>query len=452
MRKKRTIFRMFLFPLIAIMLLQGAIAISTLVIRRITETLEEYSGNMMSRLVENRGVILQNDMNQRWASIHDREALINGVLERYLDGEGVGVETVLGSGEMRSGLLELLFPECLEILQNNFTNGVFLILTGADDQAEGEYDGFFIRDSDPDTNPVNYTDLLLERGSKELSRTWNIPLDTNWTTRFHMDGRDVSAADRYFYEPWRAGRDFPDADTADLGYWALPFCLEKDRTDPHEMITYSLPLRYGGVTYGVLGVEISSRSLYEYFPVAELNESQQSGYLMAVRKEDGGYMPLVGKGMLYDLVRSMEGSVLLEETKYQNLYRVEGARMNGQGVYAVPYSLRLYSTNVPYENTEWALVGLDTEEDLFGMSRRLYIWMVAAVLLGLGVGVLGIYLAVRHLTRPVQRLMRCISGGAEGLQDFKASNILEIDGLYDVVVDLTEQQRSEEHTSELQSP
>ena len=289
MRKKRTIFRMFLFPLIAIMLLQGAIAISTLVIRRITETLEEYSGNMMSRLVENRGVILQNDMNQRWASIHDREALINGVLERYLDGEGVGVETVLGSGEMRSGLLELLFPECLEILQNNFTNGVFLILTGADDQAEGEYDGFFIRDSDPDTNPVNYTDLLLERGSKELSRTWNIPLDTNWTTRFHMAGRDVSAADRYFYEPWRAGRDFPDADTADLGYWALPFCLEKDRTDPHEMITYSLPLRYGGVTYGVLGVEISSRSLYEYFPVAELNESQQSGYLMAVRKDDGGY-------------------------------------------------------------------------------------------------------------------------------------------------------------------
>ena len=71
-------------------------------------------------------------------------------------------------------------------------------MTGADDQAEGEYDGFFIRDSDPDTNPVNYTDLLLERGSKELSRTWNIPLDTNWTTRFHMDGRDVSAADRYF--------------------------------------------------------------------------------------------------------------------------------------------------------------------------------------------------------------------------------------------------------------
>ncbi|EOS64810.1 PAS domain S-box protein [Oscillibacter sp. 1-3] len=444
-RKKRTIFRMFLVPLIAIMLLQGAITIGTLVVRRITGTLEEYSGNMMSRLVENRGVILQNDMNQRWASVHEQEALMNGLLEQYLDSRGVEVETLLRSGEMRDGLLELLFPECLDILQNNFTNGIFLILTGPDDGTAGEYEGFFIRDSDPGANPVNYTDLLLERGSKELSRAWNIPLDTNWTTRFHMDGREMNTADRYFYEPWRAGRDFPDADAADLGYWALPFCLEKDRADPHEMITYSLPLRYDGVTYGVLGVEISSRSLYDYFPVAELNDSQQSGYLLAVRKEDGGYMPLVGKGMLYEQVRSAGGGFLLQETAYQDLCRIEGVTLNSQGIYAVSCPLRLYSTNVPYEDTEWALVGLDTEEDLFGMSRRLYIWMVAAVLLGLGVGVLGIYPVVRHLTRPVQQLMRCISGGSEGLQSFKLSNILEIDGLYDVIVGLTERQRKSEN-------
>ena len=436
---------MFLFPLIAIMLLQGAITIGTLVVRRTTATLEEYSANMMSRLVENRGVILQNDMNQRWASIHEREALLNGLLEQYLDSEGADLETLLLSGEMREALLERLFPECLDILQGSASNGLFLVLTGLDAGAAGEYDGFFIRDSDPNTNPVNHSDLLLERGSKELSRAWNIPLDTNWTTRFHMDGRDVNESDRYFYEPWRAGRDFPEADTRDLGCWSLPFCLEKDRVDPHEMITYSLPLRYDGLTYGVLGVEISSRRLYDYFPVAELNDAQQSGYLLAVRSGEDGYVPLVGKGMLYDLVRPMDNGFRLQETAYQDLFRVEGARLNNQGVYAVSYPLRLYSTHVPYENTEWVLVGLDTEENLFGMSRRLYVWMVAAVLLGLGFGVMGIYLAVRHLTRPVQRLMGCISGGTEGLQAFRPSNILEIDALYDVVVDLTEQQKKAEN-------
>ena len=65
-RKKASIFRIFLVPLIVIMLVQSMITMGTLVVRRTAETLAEYSGGMMNRLVENRGVILQNDMNQRW--------------------------------------------------------------------------------------------------------------------------------------------------------------------------------------------------------------------------------------------------------------------------------------------------------------------------------------------------------------------------------------------------
>ena len=40
-RKKTTIFRMFLIPLIAIMLIQSMITIGTLVVRRIAGTLQE---------------------------------------------------------------------------------------------------------------------------------------------------------------------------------------------------------------------------------------------------------------------------------------------------------------------------------------------------------------------------------------------------------------------------
>ncbi len=445
-RKKSTIFRIFLIPLIAIMLIQSVVTIGTLVVRRTVETLEEYSSGMMNRLVENRGVILQNDMNQRWASIQEQEALMNGILEQCLSDEAVGLEEFLRSGEMKSKLLELLFPECLDVLQSNSTTGVFLVLTeDADRDTAGEFDGFFIRDSDPNTNPANYTDLLLERGSKHLSRKWNIPLDTNWTARFHMDGQGQNAADSYFYEPWRAGAEYPDASAGDLGYWSMPFSLEKDVADPYEMITYSLPLRYKGQVYGVLGVEVSNRSLYDYFPVAELNDSQQSGYMLAVKGNDGDYTPLVGKGILHNLIQSMDDEFSLRETNYDNLSLVQDARLNGRGVYAVEYPLKLYSNNVPYDNTEWVLLGLDTEEDLFGMSRQLYIWMIIAVLIGLTFGVFGIYFLVRHLTKPVQQLMRCISRGRAGLQEFRPSNILEIDALYDVVTDLTDRQKEAEN-------
>ena len=389
-KNKLTIFKFFLIPLIAIMLVQSAITIGTLVVRQTAKTLEEYSSGMMRRLVENRKVILQGDMNQRWSVISDQEGFLNNRLQQFLMDENVELDEMLRSEEMKDRLLDELFPECLDILQNNTTTGIFLVLTGTDMEAAEDYAGFFIRDSEPHTNPVNYTDLLLERGNKQLSRTWNVPLDTNWTTRFHMDGAGQNTKDSYFYEPWRAGAEYPDADVEDLGYWSLPFSLEKKDSDAYEMITYSVPLRYGGQVYGVLGVEISCRNLYDYFPAAELNSSQQSGYMLAVRKGEKSYTPLTGKGMLYDLIRTESLDFTLSETAYDNLSLVQDIKLSGQGIYAVACPLELYGKNVPYENTDWVLLGLNTEKELFGMSRQLYFWMVVAVFIGLGFGVRGI--------------------------------------------------------------
>ena len=440
-RKETNIFMIFLVPLIAIMLIQSLITIGTLVMKRVTGMMEESSVSMMNRLVENRKVILQNDMNQRWASIHEQEGVLDGILEGVLEDADLSLEGLLASEERKNELLELFFPECLDILQSHSTTGIFLVLTGTDMREPGEFAGFFVRDSDPDTNPANGTDLLLERGSKLLSRKWDIPLDTSWTTRFRMEGQGREAADNYFYEPWRAGTEHADADTADLGYWSLPFYLEKDGTDSYEMITYSVPLRHEGQVYGIIGVEISSRRLYDYFPVAELNDQQQSGYLLAVRDGDGLYRPMVGKGILSNLARSSGRELELRGTRYGNLWQVGDVRLERQNVYAVACPLKLYGNNAPYEDTEWVLLGLDTEEDLFGMGRQLYLWLVVAILIGLLFGVLGIYLVVRHLTRPFQYLMQCISRGREGLLEFRPSNILEIDALYDVVKNLSEQQR-----------
>ena len=445
-RKKTTIFRMFLIPLIAIMLIQSMITIGTLVVRRIAGTLQEYSGSMMSRLVENRKVILQNDMNQRWASIYEQEPAITEALQQFLDGEGMELAEFLASGEQKNRFMEQIFPECLAVLQNSSTTGLFFMFTGEEPEAACEYDGFFVRDSDPAKSPANYSDLLLERGSKNLSRQWSIPFDTNWTTRFHMAGEGKDDTEYSFYEPWRAGREYADAATKDLGYWSFPFSLEKGSAGSYEMITYSLPLRYEGTVYGVLGVEISSKVLRSYLPAKELNAASQSGYMLAVKEEDGSYRPLIGEGLLSNTVHSARDTFFLKETGYSSLWEVASVKQNGQGIYAVICPLKLYSNNVPYEHTEWVLLGLDTEEDLFGMSRRLYLWVVVAVFFGLGFGVLGIYFLVRYLTKPVGQLMECISRGNTGLSDFKLSNIFEIDALYDVVRDLTNRQKEAENT------
>ena len=444
-RKKTTIFRMFLIPLIAIMLVQSVITIGTLVTKRIAGTLQEYSGSMMSRLVENRKVILQNDMNQRWAAVYEQETAITSALQQFLDREGIELDVFLVSDGQKSSFLEQIFPDCIEVLENSSTTGIFFLFTGGEWKGACEHDGFFVRDSDPSANPANFSDLLLERGSKGLSRQWNIPLDTSWTTKFHMAGEGQDSTEYSFYEPWRAGREYADADTKDLGYWSLPYSLEKGAAGSYEMITYSLPLRHEGVVYGVLGVEVSAKVLRSYLPAGELNETSQSGYMLAVREDDGSYKPLLGEGLLSNAVQSAGDAFFLKETAYSSLSKVQSIEQNGQGIYAVVCPLKLYSNNVPYAHTDWALLGLNTEEDLFGMSRRLYLWMVAAVLCGLVFGVFGIYFLVRYLTKPVGRLMQCISRGSAGLLDYSPSNIFEIDALYDVVRDLTNRQKEAEN-------
>lgn len=104
-RKKATIIKIFLFPLIAIMLVQSAVTIGTLVVRRIGGMLEAYSSGMMGRLVENRGVILQNDMNQRWVSIRDDEETITGILEEFLGSEGTTPDMFMESEELKASCI-----------------------------------------------------------------------------------------------------------------------------------------------------------------------------------------------------------------------------------------------------------------------------------------------------------------------------------------------------------
>ncbi len=442
--KKHTIFKMFLIPLIAIMLIQSLLTVGTLAARHVLEMIQDYSVSMMSKIVENRKIILENEMTQRWNSILDEELVMDEVLSNFLAEKQMTLNQLLQDNASCQELLALFFPECLKALQNNFSSGVFLVLTDGTRSDVSEFSGFFIRDSAPESKSINGTDILLEKGAKELSRNYSVPLDTCWTTRFHMLGQSQRNSDNFFYEPWRAGEENPDAGTEDLGYWSKPFILENNPNDSHEMITYSVPLRYEGKVYAVLGIEISTAYLYEFLPVSELNSSQQAGYLLAHNDGNGDYSIYAGKGMLYGMLESQGELFHLDGADYGMLKQVTGIRFGKQKIYAVTCPLKLYGKFAPYADTDWVLIGLNIEEEFFGISQQIYIWLGIAILIGLVFGVVGIYIIVLHLTRPIKNLMECIGSESRELEDFRISGIREIDALYDVIRDLTERRKKSE--------
>ena len=446
MKRKISIISLFVIPIVAVMIAQGAVSIGTLKINGADRALENNAVDMMGRTVENRKVILENKMLEQWSSVADEHGNLETKLEEILKEEQMDAEEFLQDENAKKAYLEAVFQDCVSTLQKNPVSGLFLILAdGQDMDQPDQYQGFFVRDSDPEHETATNTDLLMERGGKTLARAEHISLDTSWSTKFSFQGNQARAADDFFYQPYLAAADQPEAARKYLGYWSEPFILEDHYMDNHKMITYSVPISCGETVIGVLGIEVGLSQLEEDFQVQELDSEQNAGYMLAVDLGDHTYQCIDGKGNLAELAAGSGETFSLLAQKQDGFYQVKDVTIGNQKIYATVQNMRLFSNNVPYEHSVWALIGFETEEAIFGMSRNIFTHMILAVALGVAFGVLMVGILVGNVTRPIARLVKSVQGGVEGIHGFRHSGIREIDEIHKVVEDLTdEQQQAEE--------
>ena len=333
-------------------------------------------------------------------------------------------------------------------MQYNSTSGIFLVLgNDGDTDSEGEYKGFWVRDSDPQTKTASRTDLLMERGSKVLSQNMSISLDTSWHTDFHFQGNGKRDADDFFYQPYITAENYVDSRTSmeNLGYWSKPFILEEFYKDNHKMITYSAPLVYDKTVYGVLGIEVGVNDLTKFFPVKDLDSDLNAGFALVVDHGNGNYEGIAGEGALYDAVSRDGSDFVLEEPVQENLRLVQGAAIGKQQIYGLVSNLELYSRNVPYEDTQWALCGFVTEDSVYGLISDVYERILGAILGSALMAVILVYFLVQYATEPVYHLVESVRGGVKGIHGFQESGIQELDELHKVIENLTDTQMQTEN-------
>ena len=444
---KRSIFRLLLIPLVVVMLVQGAVSIGTLWMSRVTGTLDDYSVGMMTRTVENRKVILENEMTRRWSSMEEETQIMQNICEKILRESAADIEDLRTSSEIQNAYLDAVFTDCIQTMRNKGTTGVFLVLD-QDGQAGSDYRGIYVRDADPRVNAADWSDLLMERGSKNLSQKYDIPLDSSWTTCFTLEETGMRTADDFFYKPYQAGMENPDAQVGNLGYWASPFCMDEgNKKDHYQMISYSVPLIYNGTVYGVLGVEISSSYFMQYLPLEELDENLQAGYALLAHQEDGSWRAVLGKGVLYEHISRWDDGMSVKDTDYDNFFRISGTP--GQDYYLSVDYFKLYNINTPFAQEDWAIAGIRTKDQLFKIGQEVYVRMFLAVGIAIVFGIICVSVLVHVLTKPIAKLMNCInnSSGAQ-IQKIDSSGITEVDHLYEVVYDLTERQRATQEALE----
>ena len=440
MKRERKLVQLLLIPLALVVLLQGGLPFYVLHMTGTKRMLEESAVNIDSTIVENRKVTLESTMVDQWSAIRKESDYLNTALSQLLAESGVNAEQFPQLPELKEEYVRRVFPELLEVLRRDTTCGLFLVLTNGQGAAQaGDYAGFFLRDSDPTTRVETNSDLLLERGSKELARENGITLDSGWTPRFAFLGAGNRAADDFFYTPYLLANTNRSVDMSLLGCWSMPFVLEDNPLDNHRMIAYSVPLMLDGTVYGVIGTEISVAYINNnFFSVRDLDRNQNAGYAIAVNLGEGNYRCVTGKGLLYDTVTRQGSDFTLEDTQYADLSQVAGQSLGSQPIYAVSAPLTLYSGNVPYESKNWVLCGFVSHDSIFSMGDELYhkILVVTAICALFGLGVMAV--AVKHITKPVYRLMDSVRGGLAGLKAFQPSRIREIDELHRVVENLTE--------------
>lgn len=448
MKKKKSLWNIFLIPILIIVFVQGAVPFLTLIFSGIRSNMENAVIGLDSHTVENRKVVLENDMIKQWSSVYKESDSLSSALTKVLSDHQMDMQGFMGSGKVQEEYLETVFYDMVEVLQYNSTSGIFLVLgNDGDTDSEGEYKGFWVRDSDPQTKTASRTDLLMERGSKVLSQNMSISLDTSWHTDFRFQGNGKRAADDFFYQPYITAENYVDSHTSmeNLGYWSKPFILEDFYMDNHKMITYSVPLVYDKTVYGVLGIEVGVNDLAKYFPVKDLDSNLNAGFALVVDHGNGNYEGIAGEGALYDAVSRDGRDFVLEEPEQGALRLAQGATVGKQKIYGFVSNLELYSRNVPYEDTQWALCGFVTEDSVYGLISDVYERILGAILGSALMAVILVYFLVQYATEPVYHLVESVRGGVKGIHGFQESGIQELDELHKVIENLTDTQMQTEN-------
>ena len=448
MKKKKSLWNIFLIPILIIVFVQGAVPFLTLIFSGIRSNMENAVIGLDSHTVENRKVVLENDMIEQWSSVNKESDNLSSARTKVLSNHQMDMQGFMGSGKVQEEYLETVFYDMVEVLQYNSTSGIFLVLgNDGDTDSEGEYKGFWVRDSDPQTKTASRTDLLMERGSKVLSQNMSISLDTSWHTDFHFQGNGKRDADDFFYQPYITAENYVDSRTSmkNLGYWSKPFILEDFYKDNHKMITYSAPLVYDKTVYGVLGIEVGVNDLTKFFQVKDLDSDLNAGFALVVDHGNGNYEGIAGEGALYDAVSRDGSDFVLEEPVQENLRLVQGAAIGKQQIYGLVSNLELYSRNVPYEDTQWALCGFVTEDSVYGLISDVYERILGAILGSALMAVILVYFLVQYATEPVYHLVESVRGGVKGIHGFQESGIQELDELHKVIENLTDTQMQTEN-------
>ena len=427
--REKSIFRKFMIPLLIIMVIQAFLFACIFLFGGTIRHLNNNSFDILTDRTLSRKNYLQNEMVQHWSNINPFEKGITDKIEDVL------AEHNITSGQIDKtvapAILNEVAEDLLSMLRENSTSGSFLVLDGTDGSTAKA--GIYLLDMDPTTNSADNSDLLIEYAPSSVTKQLGLPLDSTWSPDFSLE--PSNSASKYYYNPFNAGKEYPDVDTEDLGYWSLPHQVSPNSSQT--VITYTRPLRLSdGSVIGVIGTSISTDYIASILPYEEINLDGKGSYLLGIGSEGSTTIQnVVTSGpMARMFIGSADSTAFVDKNDYNGIYEFQQNERVTSTVYANMQPLRLYNSNTPFEQEQWTLAGFIEGRYLLDSSFQVIFMVLISLAIAIVFGLICINVVGMKLTRPITSLVNIMRNSSAQLPvAFPKTQIREIDRLADAV-------------------
>lgn len=443
-RKSVSIANKMVIPVILILFIQSALFLVVMLYGGLMDQLHHNAAEILDQRVVNRRNDLEREIQNRWTNINDSARTLQNTFDLFLENSDLEVQEVMRDDRLTTELLEQFSPSLIYLIRRQTVSGAFLVLNRAPDVSEASdffRPGIYLRNLHPLQEEADNSDLLIERGPSSIMHRTGIRVSRSWYPTFRFGNSSTISNDNYFNKPYFAALHYPNLSNQELAYWSPPFRLSGGDLD---VITYSMPLRTkDNQIFGIFGVELSCNYLRSLLPYLELGSRERGAYLLAMNRAGS---------MDFDhlLSNGPAASMVLEDDKFflsfdpsaisgdsSPVYRVLHPH-NDYEFYGCIHNLNLYPDTSPFRTDQWVLIGIMDAQNLFNFSELTTRTIISDVLISLLIGVIGVILMGRIVTRPITQLIHEVRSSNPHLPlRFKRIRINEIDELATAVESLS---------------
>lgn len=430
-KKTKSLKQIFIYSMIFVTAIQFVIFFVTILFGGVFSNVVNYSYDPLLETSGLRKTALEAKLNNCSNTLTNYNTTIKNELQKISAKYNQPVSALLSNPVAKTELFTIVSDEIKAITSTEGITGGFIILDYNKDITTTAVDALYLRAD----NNVGGSRISLLIGNDTYLPVLGLSKNSYWRNQLsfvEMDNCD------FYTEPLRLGEEYKNISTEKLGYWSMIYDVNYS---DNNCIAYAIPLRDSvGVTYGVIGVEISDAYLKNCMPYFELNSKGQGSYIIGVADSIDAteFTRITTSGDSFDKINQYAQTYTYSsKPNSQNIYNIEPKSKTLSKVYTTKDKLEI-NTLAEYNSKVWVLSGAVEGMYLLSFVNGLKLKILLAFAVTAVLSLIMVFLAARFVTRPINRFVEEVEAiRPDNLKTPKAIYVKEFNELGNSIEKLT---------------